>query len=189
MNIKYILSLIRAYFLVSLIGLTFVVTLFFIGYLIYKKVFHGKKSLTTFYTIITCLFIGNLLMIICATLLRQPSRYYGFRLGVFSSFISAWNSGTFHEWSFIVLNVLMFTPMGVLLSLMIKSRRRLAWCYVIGLVVSFSIETLQIVFKNGYFEIDDIIYNIIGITFGYILFSFFSIFIRILKQKIPSSIK
>jgi glycopeptide antibiotics resistance protein len=68
-----------------------------------------------------------------------------------------------------VMNILVFVPIGLLLSLSINKR---TWIRVIGGggAISVSIETMQFLFKRGFSELDDVIHNLIGCIFGYIIF-------------------
>lgn len=50
--------------------------------------------------------------------------------------------------------------------------------FFIGMILSLSIEFSQLIFQVGYFDIDDIILNIIGTTMGYFLSSLFRLFYR-----------
>ncbi len=69
----------------------------------------------------------------------------------------------------ILLNILMFIPIGFIVSASLKKRNMLK---IIGLgcCISLMIEILQFVTKRGVFNIDDIIHNSLGCAIGYILF-------------------
>ncbi len=66
----------------------------------------------------------------------------------------------------IIFNVILFFPLGFAFAFAISSPK---WWQplVIGLLLSFSIESLQFIFKSGFSEIDDIIHNTIGSLTGY----------------------
>lgn len=69
----------------------------------------------------------------------------------------------------IVLNILLFMPMGVLTVFMIKSpltTKKLFFLFLPGFFFSLSIESVQYFFKLGVFEIDDLIDNSIGFAAG-----------------------
>ena len=65
-----------------------------------------------------------------------------------------------------ILNVVLFIPVGLLLGLGFK---RMTWQKVllIGIGLSVSVELLQLVFRKGLCEIDDVIHNVIGCMMGY----------------------
>lgn len=61
------------------------------------------------------------------------------------------------------MNVLVFIPAGVLLSIVFKK-----W-YValpIGVFLSVTVEMLQLLLAKGYCEIDDVIHNSLGCLLG-----------------------
>lgn len=64
------------------------------------------------------------------------------------------------------LNVLMFVPAGFLLKLGFQNT---TWKHVlmVGLILSATIEILQLLLCKGLCEIDDLIHNVLGCMFGY----------------------
>lgn len=68
----------------------------------------------------------------------------------------------------IILNILLFLPMGYLLPFVFRKLRRhtIRNVVLIGLLVSVATETLQMVFAVGWFDVDDIINNTIGALIG-----------------------
>jgi glycopeptide antibiotics resistance protein len=69
-----------------------------------------------------------------------------------------------------VTNVLLFIPVGLLLSQQVlKCTARQQWfiVFLLGLGLSLSIELLQLAFQKGSFEIDDIIHNTLGCLIGF----------------------
>ncbi len=62
----------------------------------------------------------------------------------------------------IVLNILMLVPVGFLLPVLVK---RHAVLY--GILVSVCIEVFQLITGRGYFEVNDLIHNSLGIVLGY----------------------
>jgi glycopeptide antibiotics resistance protein len=67
-------------------------------------------------------------------------------------------------------NVAAFMPFGFFLPII--SRRSKKWYNTVmfGFVFSLMLETLQLVFKVGSFDVDDILLNTIGGVLGYIVF-------------------
>ena len=66
----------------------------------------------------------------------------------------------------VVMNVVVFVPIGLLMGLIYNEEK---WWRVImaGVGVSFTIELLQLLSKNGCCETDDIIHNTVGCVIGY----------------------
>lgn len=65
-----------------------------------------------------------------------------------------------------VMNVVVFVPVGMLLGCASKGMR---WwmALLIGVGISVSIEALQLVFKRGFSEFDDVMHNTFGCMIGY----------------------
>ena len=61
----------------------------------------------------------------------------------------------------IVLNILMLIPVGFLLPFLVKKHT-----VMYGFLCSLCIEVFQLVTKRGYFEIDDLIHNTLGVVVG-----------------------
>ena len=72
-----------------------------------------------------------------------------------------------------VMNVVVFIPVGALLSL---STRSMTWlrALLIGVCLSVGIESLQFIFLRGFSEFDDVMHNTLGCVMGYGLFSLLS---------------
>ena len=69
----------------------------------------------------------------------------------------------------ILLNILMFIPIGLLGSDALKTNRFLK-VTLFGLVLSLTIELLQLVFRRGLFEFDDIFHNTLGCIIGFYIY-------------------
>lgn len=70
-----------------------------------------------------------------------------------------------------LLNAVMFIPMGVLFPMICPSRLS-RWSYVlgIGLMSTVAIEATQLVLSLGQCDIDDIIANVLGTVVGYLVY-------------------
>ncbi len=69
-------------------------------------------------------------------------------------------------------NFIMLLPLGFLLPVGMKIFRYAATGLMIGFVVSFFIETFQLLTTLGTFAIDDIVMNGLGCAFGWIMWKF-----------------
>lgn len=67
-------------------------------------------------------------------------------------------------------NVLMFIPAGWLLPKVFPSMRKFFVFLISCIGIIFFIEAFQLFTLLGYFDVDDIILNIVGMFLGYILF-------------------
>ena len=69
-------------------------------------------------------------------------------------------------------NIIPFMPIGLLAALVIRS---ISWqkALVLGVVIGLSFEVMEIVFRVGIFDIDDVILNAFGVMLGYGVFVMF----------------
>jgi glycopeptide antibiotics resistance protein len=112
------------------------------------------------------LLLEYLLLIYCATVIfREPSTKRGYELPPFWSYEAILN-GMMTLIPETVMNVVMFLPIGFLSALLANSVNWLK-VVVIGVCLSTSIEILQLIFKKGCCEIDDVIHNAVGCLLGY----------------------
>lgn len=64
-------------------------------------------------------------------------------------------------------NVLVFIPWGFLLPEMVCIKRKIRMVLLSAFGLSFGIEIIQLVFKLGLFEFDDVFHNVLGAVIGY----------------------
>lgn len=67
-------------------------------------------------------------------------------------------------------NILWFIPMGILIPSLTKKRISLTKVALIGAAISISIELLQFILMSGISDIDDVIFNTLGVIIGYCLY-------------------
>lgn len=124
---------------------------------------HGDKIGWTCF--ITFLFITYLFVVICLTLFsREPGTRGTVNLVLLSSL-----EGSADRISIAVENMVMLAPFGILMPLVMGWSRK--WYFVIltGALLSLAIETVQLVTGCGYFELDDILFNTLGVVIGYVV--------------------
>ncbi len=113
-----------------------------------------------------CLFCGYFFFVLCTTIFYREE-----------TFEKRYN--LFPLWSYIVLyerllaqlilNVLMFIPIGFFIGGALKKKRILD-IIGIGFLLSFFIELTQLITTRGVFNVDDIIHNILGSIIGFFVF-------------------
>lgn len=81
----------------------------------------------------------------------------------------------------IVGNIIPFIPMGFLLPMAFPSQRNLYKTMLTSFIIIFIIETLQLIFYLGIFDIDDFILNLISCFIG---FKIYTIYRNSFKTKI-----
>lgn len=74
--------------------------------------------------------------------------------------------------AYVVENILLFIPFGVLGACFWKCLRNPVVFLVIGAVYSVFIEVVQLVTQRGYFQVDDIVMNSLGSGVGCLCFLF-----------------
>ena len=67
-------------------------------------------------------------------------------------------------------NLIPFVPYGSLLPIVYPKMKRFANVFLCGLVFVLFIEGFQFLTRLGTFDIDDVMLNMVGICFGYLLF-------------------
>ncbi len=72
----------------------------------------------------------------------------------------------------ILMNALVFVPVGLLIGTQIAQKIQKGWLVAIavGAGLSVGIETLQFVFKKGFSEVDDVMHNTLGCIIGFGLY-------------------
>ena len=174
--------------LLGIIGVFILISAFLIGYfLIYKKLMKGTKKLKISKILLWTIFIIYIIIVMGATLVDRVSGYESVNLHLFSSYKDAYNSFSIGEWRNLILNILMFVPIGILMPLLFNKFQQWYITYLVGFVATLFIEILQFISKRGIFEIDDIINNFLG--YGIVMF-FISLFkkkksLNILTYQIP----
>ncbi len=71
--------------------------------------------------------------------------------------------------SYMVENLIMLIPLGLLLALLFKKMKRFGWCFLVSLAVTLGIEVGQFITQRGYFQVDDIWLNVLGALIGYLV--------------------
>lgn len=167
MRISTVIQLAMQYMLVGIIGSIFVIGLFLIGYfLVYKKLMKGSKKLKLSKIALCSIFLIYITVVLGATIGSRFSNYSSVNLHLFSSYKDAYNNFSLGEWRNIILNILMFVPIGFLLPLLFKKCQCFYITYLAGFFLTLFIEILQLITKRGIFELDDILNNTLGCAIG-----------------------
>lgn len=109
------------------------------------------------------------LMLCSMVLLRNDVSLVGYNYLPFRSYIDYFGGNADYLLPQILLNILVFIPLGALLSL---SFRKTKWwkLLLLGCCISIIIEFLQLLFQKGFCEIDDVLHNAVGCLIGILLF-------------------
>lgn len=141
-----------------------------------------KKGLRDGYrVIIGFFFVGYILLLISSTcIFRDMSDVRSYCLVPFWSYHEI-NRGNTNYVAEIVINILVFIPVGLLLPFPFK-RIKMYIVLLLGIGLSFTIEFLQFAMKTGYCEIDDLFHNFIGTFIGFCLYSFILSLFKVVKR-------
>jgi len=138
----------------------------FIGYSIWKNR-NQKICISNLIDKVMCIFllVMYVYIVVGITILsRTENETRGASFQLFRTF---WNY--FMGRKQIYENILMFVPYAVLLYGLAKPFRKLGICLLMGAGSSLLIEITQWVTRTGYFEVDDILTNTIGMLIGYMI--------------------
>lgn len=171
MRFSDIVRLAKDYLTLGIVAVIILAILFSLGYFfVYKKLMKGSKSFSKRRAILAVLSVCYAVVVFGAVFMSRGGHFSSYSLQPFSSYFAAWNQWSMSGWRNIVLNILLFVPLGVLLPLWSK-RLQKAWAAVLcGFLVSLSIELAQLLTARGVFEVDDLINNTFGTWIGYGVF-------------------
>ena len=186
MRLQDIFNMIRNYMELGVILFAVVLAFLFLGYwIIYKKVCKGKKSIDFKKMFWWLILIFYLFVVLSVTLLRRYGFWNGQIISFFYSYKDAWISGSETAWRNIILNILMFVPLGFWLPIG-KEKLQVFWkTALIGFFMTVGIEALQLLFSLGLFEVADVFNNTLGTMIGYGLYKIFDCIIKIAKKEKP----
>jgi len=105
------------------------------------------------------------LILVITFLSRESGRSNGLDLKLFST----WGINDRNN-AFVVENVLLFIPYGFFSCWAFRRFNRFFRCAALGTATSLGIECLQLVTGRGFFQIDDILTNMLGTVIGFLLF-------------------
>jgi glycopeptide antibiotics resistance protein len=128
-------------------------------------------------TLTVIAFVISIVLIVMVTLVfRQTSEDKGFSLIPFSSFeIAKTHSDVYQE---VMLNVVLFYPVGLTMPFVINriTNHPVIITIITSCILSVIIEIFQYLFNRGYAEIDDVIFNTLGVVIGSVSFLVFKRF-------------
>lgn len=142
------------------VALLLLLTIFLEYYLIYKKLMKGKKEISFRKLAVVVILLCYLVVVIGATLARRTGSYQvNIHLHPFSAYREAWNRFSATLWRNIILNILMFVPIGFILPIFSKKLKKAWRTSLAGFILTLGIEVIQYVTGLGIVEIDDY-YNV-----------------------------
>lgn len=112
------------------------------------------------------LFFTYLAVILAITFFSRES---GSRQGLDLEFLATWGINDRNN-AFVIENILLFVPYGILCPVAFRRLRKFWRCLLTGALTSLLVESLQLLTGRGYFQLDDILTNVLGTVAGYLLY-------------------
>lgn len=135
--------------------------------IIYKFCFHKNVKLLFLWRLfLLFLFIVYTYCILQLTLLSRPTANYG---GIDWRFLARWNENTAQK-AFLIANIIMFVPLGILLPMMSRWARHILLSLPSAIICSVAIEAVQLKYQLGYCQLDDVIANSAGFLIGFLIY-------------------
>lgn len=128
-------------------------------------------------------FLLYLVVVMYATLLKRTPTWSHSVISLSSTYKEAWIRASFDSWKNMILNILMFVPLGFWLPVGYKWFRKFWRTYLLGFLATLGIETLQILLSRGLFEVADLVHNTLGAMIGYGFFQLMTFLILTWKKK------
>lgn len=129
-----------------------------------------------------CVYCGTLLSITLFS--RENGSFSGSTLDL--QLFSTWGINRRNN-AYVIENILLFVPYGILGGWNFRHMRNLFWVSLAGFLTSLTIETVQLVTKRGFFQLDDIVTNLIGTVLGWMVFTIASLVVRRLRASKKSA--
>ena len=152
---------------VVLFGFFFFAIYYFILIKGYARKYQNKR-LTV---VCGCMLSMNFSFVFVMTLFgRKKEELQRFELIPFESYIKVFKEENMEYMLQIVMNIAMYIPLGFLLPCCFKAFKKYRYTIFVAFISSLCIELIQIIFKMGLFEVDDIINNTMGCAIGVSLY-------------------
>lgn len=150
-------------------GVTVIIAAVFVALVVWRV--QKRKRLTRARAAATVMLTVYLLLIFILTVFsRKPDSGFHYELMLFWSYREILNGNTYFVAENLG-NILMLMPYGILFPIVkgIRSGGRAVGRRTVltGMIISLTIELLQLVLKCGLFEFDDIFHNTLGVLIGY----------------------
>lgn len=129
--------------------------------------FITKKECNSFFRLMLS-FACSLIFIM--TLFGRSQGDYGVPHFFFESYRSALALGTPEQILQLVMNVVLYIPLGLFLPCCFRLFKKVRYTVLTAFLCSLCIETIQGIFHIGLFEVDDILNNTLGALIGVLLY-------------------
>lgn len=117
------------------------------------------------------IFILFLFTVYLTVMLQEAffSRPPGSRTSVNLEFLGTWGHSAQGN-AYVIENIIMFIPWGILLPLLIAPLQKRGWlCVLSAFLASVSLETVQYLTQRGHCQLDDVVMNTLGALAGWLI--------------------
>lgn len=138
--------------------------------LLIEKLVKKKEPRVIVKHIFVALFIVYALILLDTTV-NESRHFFRERMIDFTPFdnlLRLFDTYNPRETELLLMNIIMFTPFGILFPLAFKKHFGLT--ILISILFGSNIECMQYVFIRGVFEFDVVVYRTIGVIIGYLVF-------------------
>lgn len=121
-------------------------------------------------------FTGYIFLILAVTLLFRSYAVYNIELDPIASYRRALNAPhhlAVIEIRNIILNIVMFIPLGFMLPMASKGLGKIYTAIPLAAIFTFAIETTQHFTSRGVFAVEDMLHNTFGAIVGFALYKIF----------------
>lgn len=169
MRFTGVIQLAKEYMALGVIVALVVLCILIAGYsVVYKKLWKGQKNISKKTALAGGILIFYYVIVLGATVLSRRAVYHHATvLPFFATYREAWNEWSLVDWRNLILNILMFVPIGFCFPFLSKNFQKLQCTYLAGFIMTLFIETLQFFTGRGVFETDDLFNNFMGTAIGY----------------------
>ena len=187
--LEYVLYLLQRSLVLVLLGGIVAGGALAVIFVLHKRKYKGEKKFPWGKALLWLIFLGYLLIVIYATMLRWSGFFHReWNLHLFRAWREAWNNYSVKNWANVLLNIAMFGPLGFLLPLMGKKFRKWYVTIPAGFGASLAIELFQLAFGRGICDVDDLFCNGLGAMIGYFLVMIFLSLFAERGKKLKSSL-
>ena len=144
-----------------------IVILILVSGMIYKFYFHKNIPLIFWARLILSFFLT--VYIYCVLQLTIFSRQAGNFGGIDWRFLARWSENDAQK-AFLVANIIMFIPLGVLLPMLCKWTKHIMISLPIAILSSICIEAVQLKYQLGFCQLDDVVANSTGFLIGFLVY-------------------
>lgn len=122
------------------------------------------KAISAYHNILIFLIVLYIYVILQHSFFSRPP---GSRTSVNFIFLGTWG-GSAQSKAYVIENILMFLPYGILLPMLIKRLWHNGWlCIISAMMLSILLEAAQYMTSRGFCQLDDVVMNTIGAVIGW----------------------